>query len=174
MGQETVLTDTIVVMGRIGAPFGVKGWVHVHSYTEPADSILSYRTWCLKIKGQWEVTSVLEARAQGKHFVAVLAGSETRDAAALLTNLEVGIPREALPILENDEYYWTDLIGMSVVTDTGVSLGVVESLFETGANDVLVVKGETREYLIPYVPVDYVLEINVETRVMRVLWDPEF
>jgi len=101
-------------------------------------------------------------------------GCTTRDLAMAFNQAQIGVLREALPALGVNEYYWADLIGMSVVTDTGLSLGIVESLFETGANDVLVVKGETREYLIPYVPNDYILEINLETRVMRVLWDPEF
>lgn len=164
----------MVVMGCIGAPFGVKGWVHVHSFTEPPEHLLQHKTWGLKIHDQWQMISVLESKIHGKDFVALLEGYTDREEVKKLTNLEIGVEREALPVLEPGEYYWTDLIGMTVVNENEVILGVVESLFETGSNDVLVVKGESREHLIPYIPNDYVVDINPETRVIRVIWDQEF
>src|SRR5271170_5990673 len=102
MGQKGgLVASSMVVMGRIGAPFGIKGWAHVQSFTKPVDNILSYKTWYLKIKGQWQAApvSVLEARAQGKGFVASLKGYETRDAIAKLTHAEIGVPRAELPVL---------------------------------------------------------------------------
>lgn len=164
----------MVVLGRIGAPYGVKGWVHVQSFTEPGDNILKYRLWYIQSKEQWRPVQVKELRPHGKHFAALLEGYDDRDKVALLTNADIGVPREALPALEDGEYYWSDLIGMTVITESGETLGVIERIFETGANDVLVVKGETREHLIPYIPEDYVLEIDPKSRVMRVSWDPEF
>jgi 16S rRNA processing protein RimM len=170
MGQE----ESRVVIGRIGAPFGVKGWVHVQSFTEPPENLLTFGTWQLKIRDGWQAMKVLQARAQGKHFVAELEGVLDRDAAMYWTNAEIAVERETLPPLVEGEYYWTDLIGLSVFTETGQLLGVIDSLFETGANDVIVVKGETKEHLIPYVPEDYVLEIDLKARTMKVNWDPEF
>ncbi len=161
-------------MGAIGAPYGLKGWVHVQSYAEPTSNILSYKTWYLKIKDQWQPVVVLSARAHTKNFVAALAGYETIEKAELLKCVEIGVPRSALPKLAEGQYYWTDLIGLSVVTAEGVILGTVEQMIETGSNDVIVVKGETREHWIPYILDDYVLSIDLQAHLMRVSWDPEF
>lgn len=166
--------ENIVVMGAVGAPYGLKGWVHVQSYAEPASNILSYKTWYLKIKDQWQPVAVLKARAHTKNFVATLAGYETIEKAELLRCVEIGVPRSALPKLADGQYYWTDLIGLSVVTAEGIMLGKVEQMIETGSNDVIVVKGETREHLIPYILDDYVLSVDLKAHVMRVSWDPEF
>lgn len=179
MGQKgivntTTTEDDIVVMGRIGAPYGLKGWVHVQSFAEPESNILSYKTWYLKIKHEWQPIEVLSARAHGKNFVASLAGYETIEKADLIKLAEIGVPRSALPDLPADQFYWADLIGLTVVTEEGVVLGQLDHLVETGANDVLVVKGETREHWIPYILDDYVLSVDLEARVMRVSWDPEF
>jgi 16S rRNA processing protein RimM len=163
-----------IILGRIGAPFGVRGWVHVHSFTEPEENILNYSHWHLNLRGQWRAVEVLEIRPHGKHFIALLAGYEEREKVATLTQTEFGVPRSELPALEPGEYYWADLIGLKVVTETGVALGTISQVFETGSNDVLVVKGEEREHLIPYIPEDYILEVNLEAGVMRVSWDPEF
>ena len=169
-----VAEDDMVVMGRIGAPYGLKGWVHVQSYAEPASNILSYKIWYLKIKCQWQPFEVLDARSHGKSFVAALVGYESIEKVELLKLAEIGVPRSELPALDSGEYYWSDLIGLSVVTEESVVLGQVERLIETGSNDVLVVKGETREHLIPYILDDYVLSVDLKASVIRVSWDPEF
>jgi len=174
MGQEGFLSPTLVAIGRIGAPYGVKGWAHVQSYTNPPDNILRYKTWNLQIKDKWQKVLVIEARAQGKSFVAALEGYETRESIAKLTNIEIWVNRQELPDLQEDDHYWVDLIGMTVITVSGEVLGTIDSLFETGSNDVVVVKGENKEYLIPYIPEDYIVEIDRESRIMRVSWDPEF
>lgn len=182
MGQKGIVKSAsgredgseIVVMGRIGAPYGLKGWAHVQSYAEPASNILSYKTWYLKIKKHWQPIKVLEARAHGKNFVAALDGYQSIEKVDLLKRAEIGVPRSELPDLAPEKYYWADLIGMTVVTEEGVILGQLERIFETGANDVLVVKGSTREHLIPYVLDDYVLSVDLKTRIIRVSWDPEF
>lgn len=175
MGQSSLLNSSIVVMGRIGAPFGIKGGVHVYSFAESPDALLDYGIWYLRFEGQpWQKVQVLEAKKHGKSYSAILQGYETREDVARLTNAEIGVEREALPVLGPGEYYWTDLIGLKVITTSGEILGIVEGLLETGSNDVLVVKGDTREHLIPYIPEESVLEINLESRMIRVSWDPEF
>lgn len=171
MGQQN---HGIIVLGRIGAPFGVKGSVHIHSYTEPSDNLLNYSEWLLKRKNIWESYQVLDIRKHGKGFVANLKGCGSREEAALLTNADIGIYREHLPLLPQNEFYWTDLIGLEVYTGAGEKLGVVDSLFETGSNDVLVVQGETKEYLIPYIPDEYVLKVDLIEKKIEVNWDPEF
>lgn len=166
--------DPFVVLGRIGAPFGIHGFVHVHSFAHLPQDLLKYDPWHLKIGGQWQPFKVIEARPHGKGFVAKLGKCEDRDEAAKLTNLDIGIHREKLPDLETGDYYWVDLLGLNVLTEDGHCLGKVTELFETGSNDVLVVQGETREHLIPYVPEEYIVSVDLNAGEMRVRWDPEF
>jgi 16S rRNA processing protein RimM len=169
-----VQTSEPVVLGRIGAPFGIKGWVHVQSFSRDPDSLLDYEIWQLSIRGVWKQYKVLQAKGHGKGLVALLSSCSNRDEAALLTNTEIGIDRSLLPELPEGEHYWSDLIGLEVITENGEVLGHIDSLFETGSNDVVVVKNETREHLLPYIPEEYILEIDLKKRQMKVRWDPEF
>ncbi|MEJ2059743.1 MAG: ribosome maturation factor RimM [Gammaproteobacteria bacterium] len=162
-----------VVLGRVSGLYGVKGWVKVFSETQPRENILSYSPWQLKIQGEWQTRTVETGRRQGKGVVAKLEGCDERDAAAALMGAEIAVSRDQLPPLESGEYYWADLVGLQVETLDGVPLGVVDHLFETGANDVVVVKG-ARERLIPFVRPEVVREIDLAAGRMRVDWDPEF
>lgn len=167
-----------VIIGRIGAPFGVKGAVHVHSFTEPSDNLIHFSKWFLKLQGTWQPVEVLVAKAHGKGFVASLKGYEARETAAHLTNAEIAVEREALPTLPTDEYYWADLVGLDVYTELGEYLGKVDSLFETGSNDVMVVQDVTSpkkvEHLIPYILDEVVLAIDLTAAKMTVRWDSGF
>lgn len=165
--------DDLIVVGRISGLYGVRGWVKVYSHTEPRSNILSYTTWYLKGKGEWLERELLEGRPHGKGIIAHLAGLDDRDSAAALLGADIAIRREQLADTAAGEYYWADLIGLRVVTSEGVELGTVDSLLETGANDVLVVKDE-RERLIPYIPDEVVTEVNLDDGMIIVNWDPEF
>jgi len=163
----------MVPLGRIAGVFGVRGWVKVHSDTEPRDNILSYSPWYLQQGGDWEPRKLLDGRRQGKGLVARLQGCADRDQAAALMGCLIAVPRDWLPALDPDEYYWSDLEGLRVVTATGAELGRVSQLFATGANDVLVVRGE-RERLLPFVWNRVILEVDLEGGLIRVDWDPDF
>lgn len=163
-----------IVVGRINGLHGVRGWVKVFSHTQPRDNILSYRTWYLLRGGQWQATELLEGRQQGKGIVARLKGYDDRDQAVALMETDVAIRREQLLAAAPGEYYWADLQGLRVVNVEGVSLGVVDHLLETGANDVLVVRDGETERLIPYVPGQFVLDVSLAEGLMKVDWDAEF
>ena len=105
--------------------------------------------------------------------VVILEGIADRDAAEALPGVEVAVWRDGLPALAEGEFYWSDLVGLTVATTEGVDLGVVDRMMETGANDVLVVKGE-RERLIPFLMDDVVRQVDLEAGHMEVDWDPEF
>ncbi len=170
--------DKRVTLGKIGAPHGLRGWVWIFSSTYPADEILEYERWQVKRKGEWHELSVVQARPQGKAIVAQLRDAEgelitDRDAAAAWSKAEIAVWRSELPALSEDEVYWADLIGLRVETMEGLDLGVVHQMMETGANDVLVVRGE-QERLIPFVRDIYVKEVDLERGLVRVDWDPEF
>jgi 16S rRNA processing protein RimM len=117
---------------------------------------------------------VAAGRAHGKILVARLEGCDDRDAAEALVGYEIQVPRSRLPDdLAPGEYYWADLVGLRVETLGGVELGRIARLFETGANDVIVVEGK-RERLLPYVWQQVVREVDLGAGVMRVDWDPDF
>jgi 16S rRNA processing protein RimM len=168
-----VLKDELLVMGRIAAPFGVKGWVRIIAYTAVADNLLDYSPWYLKLPGGWQATAPLAGRLHGKGLVVQLKECQDREAAAALTGTDIGIYRSQLPPAEADEYYWSDLIGLQVITRDDRVLGVVDHLLETGANDVMVVKGE-QECLVPFITDQVIESVDLEARLIRVDWDPDF
>lgn len=163
----------MVVLGRISGLFGVRGWVKVFSYTEPREGILDYSPWFVKRSTGWESVELSSGHRQGKGIVARLNGYEDRDQAAELIDCDVAVQREQLPELAENEYYWNDLQGLQVINLEGAELGVISHLFETGANAVIVVKGD-RKRLIPYIWGDAVRSVDLQAGVMTVDWDPDF
>ncbi len=162
-----------IEIGRITGLYGVRGWVRIYSYTAPREAILDYSPWQVKVDGGWCEMAVAEGRRHGKGIIARLEGYGDRDAAARLMGADIACYRSQLPQTAPGEYYWADLVGLTVVTLRGEELGVIEGLMETGANDVLVVKGE-RERLIPCLIGDVVVEVDLAGQQMRVDWDPGF
>ena len=163
----------MVVMGRVSGLFGVRGWVKVYSYTEPRVGILDYSPWLIKRAGEWQAHEVQAGHPQGKGIVAQLRDFDDRDQAAQLLGCDIAVRRDQLPPLTDGEYYWSDLEGLRVENLDGVELGRISHLFETGANDVIVVQGD-REYLIPYTWGDAVRKVDLAQGLMVVDWDPDF
>jgi len=160
-------------MGRITAPFGIKGWVKVQPLTALAKNLLDYPRWWVERGAGWQEFEVVEARVQSPTAVAArLAGIEERDAAAGLRGADVAVPRSQLPPARRDEYYWADLLGLRVVNGEGRDLGSIEQILQTGANDVLVVRGE-RERLIPFIA-DVIREVDAAAGTMRVEWSADY
>ena len=170
--------DEKIFVGKITGLHGVKGWVKVFSDTDPREGITKYGSWFLQLPnanaGQWREIKVEAGRPQAKTVIAKLEGYDDRDEAMQLVGARIAISSDQLKALSQDEYYWRDLIGLRVVNQQDVELGVVESLFGTGANDVLVVKDETQERLIPWTLGHAVLEIDIEQGVILVDWDEDF
>jgi 16S rRNA processing protein RimM len=160
-----------VLLGRITGLFGVRGWVKVFSDTRPRENILNYSPWLVKRQGEWKEMALVEGRVHGPGIVARLQGYSDRDQAQALVGAEIAVQRRQLPPTKPGEHYWADLEGLRVVNLQGVELGTVSHLFETGANDVLVVTGE-RERLLPYTR-HVIREVDLKARVLRVDWDPE-
>ena len=171
-GDDGDSNSRVIVLGKISAPFGVRGWSKVTSFTEPPEGILEYKIWSVVKNGSARTLKVLQGKPHGKFMVARFEGIEDRDAAALLTHSEVQVQRDQLPE-SDDGHYWADLIGLEVITKDGVKLGAVESLMETGANDVLVVKGES-ERLVPWIEDEVIVKVDLDGRIITVDWDPDF
>lgn len=167
-----------IVLGQVSGLFGVKGWLKVYSFTRPPENLLEFDDWLIGRQDDWRPFRVLESRKQGKSLVVRLGDAcgqslPDRDAAAELLDLEIAVSREAMPAPESGVYYWFDLIGLEVVCRDGASLGRVQALLETGANDVLVVQGE-RERLIPFVVGEIVDTVDLAAGRIVADWDPEF
>ncbi len=167
--------DTLerIVVGRINGVFGVRGQLKVFSYTEPIENIFSYVPWWLGSGSHWEARKLIRGQKHIRGLIVSLEGCQFRDQALALAGKQVAILREQLPETAENEFYWSDLIGLTVSTGTGVQLGVVDYLFETGANDVLVVKGD-RQRLIPYIWKQTVWNVDLDGGTITVDWDPEF
>ncbi len=163
-----------ILVGKVSGVFGIKGWVKVFSYTQPRERIFSYSPWLLANSGELTSTKVLETRQQGKSLVARLQGIETREQAEALMGAEIKIERNQLPPLEPGEYYWQDLIGLTVEDLSDQCLGRIAEMMETGANDVMIVRDENREILIPWIRDQVVKQVDLEAGKVQVDWDPDF
>jgi 16S rRNA processing protein RimM len=160
-----------VVLGRIGAPFGVQGWVKVNSYTDPPEGIAQYPSWELVRAGQSERRAVLGWKRAGRAVAVCLEGVGSREAAQALTGCDVRVDRAELPPTAPGEFYWHDLKGLEAVNREGVPLGHVDGVLELPAHPVLVLKGE-RERLVPLVR-DRLLKVDLEAGRITLDWHPD-
>ena len=159
-------------MGRIAAPFGIKGWVKIQPYSEDPGTLMDFVSWRVGRGEQQAHYTVETVQDHGKALVAKLAGIDDRDAAYALRGQEISVAKRDLPPPEENEFYWSDLIGLTVVNREGIELGKVDSLMEGGANDLLVVKG-AREHLIPFVAA-FVGKVDLAVGTIEVDWGEDY
>lgn len=166
-----------VIIGKIGAPYGVKGWVKINSYTDEKAGIFNYVPWII---GAGQNFQVAQWRTHNNALVAKLKGIDDRDDAERIKNLDIAIESSQLPQLSDDEFYWRDLMGMQVVTEKGYSLGIIKEIFATGANDVMLIKANTndafgqKERMLPILFDQVVKQIDQPSATITVDWDPGF
>lgn len=166
--------ETLLHVGKISGVFGIKGWVKVFSFTGYREDILLYSPWTLKKNATTKTVEIVTGQLQNQLVVAQIKGIDDRNDAEVLIGWEIFIEKSQLPPAKENEYYWSDLIGLEVENTEGVVLGVIDNLLETGANDVIVVQGEERQHAIPFIQPQVVLEIDLAARKMRVDWDADF
>jgi 16S rRNA processing protein RimM len=164
----------MVIMGRIAAAHGIRGWVKIQPYTEYLDSLLDYRPWWIGQEGgPWREVEVKQCEVHNKTLAAQLPDCQDRTAAEKLKGLLIAVPRNSLPQQSSEEYYWSDLIGLAVVNEAGVQLGTVANLLETGANQVLSVAGENGEILIPFVATA-IRQVDLKNKTILVDWSADY
>ncbi len=164
--------DDFICVGYITGAHGVKGWVRVFSDTSPRENILNYSPWRIQAGDRMQIVAV-SGRLQGKNVVASLDGIDQREQAIELVGSKIYILPEQLPLLSEGDYYWSDLIGLAVETLDAEPLGIIETMMETGANDVMVLRGD-RERLIPFVMDDVVREVDLTNKRVVVDWKPDY
>lgn len=161
-----------IITGKIGSPYGIKGWLKVQSFTEDVLAILQYKPWYIAEGSGWKAVEIEEGRQQGKGVVVKLPGYNTPETARILTGRNIAIKREQLAPLPQNEYYWADLEGLTVVDQRGKTLGQIAYLLATGGNDVFVIKDAAgKEHALPYLLGSVVKEIDLKQRRMTVDWD---
>ena len=168
----------MIVLGRVVAPYGVQGWLHIHAFgDEPLAWGKMQNLW---ISGDenaaaehWQAIDLEQIKNHGDRVVIKFKGISDRDSAERFAPCFVGAPREALPENPTDEYYWSDLIGLTVINATGVELGTVASLLESGANEVLVVAGQDRQRLLPFVG-QIVKSVDLKAKMVLVDWEADW
>ena len=161
-----------LLVGKINGFFGLQGWVKVFSYTNPRSNILNYSPWSIKVDGNFQSIDITSGREQSKTIVAHIKGVDNREDSQKFIGQDIYINKEQLPELTQGEYYWHELIGFDVINKDEERLGTVDYFVETGANDVLVVKGK-KEYWIPYIE-PFLVSIDSKNNKILVDWDKDF
>lgn len=167
-----------LTLGRVAGVFGVKGWIHIASHTRPIENLLTYSPWWIAGTPGFEAR-LLEGRVHGRGLVARITGRDgnpidDRDVAAGLIGADIEVERSRFPEPSPGEYYWADLEGLAVVNEQGTALGVVDGLTSNGAQDVLVVKQDKVERLIPFVQGPIVKSVDLPGKSIVVDWQPDY
>lgn len=169
-----------VVLGKVGAPYGIKGWLKLTAYTDDPQGMFDYDSLLIQLNGQWQPQTVADWRRHSNGIVVKFDNVNDRDEAQLLTNAELAVLVEDLPKLPDEEFYWRDLIGLNVVNESGYQMGQVTELLETGSNDVLVIKAKPNdafgktERLIPFLTDQVIKAVDQQAKQILVDWDPGF
>lgn len=164
-------------MGRLLAPYGIKGWVKARPYTQAPGALLDYDRWWLARQERgdgWRAFRVLESRLHAATVVAELEGIAVREDAMAWRGALVGVPRDRLPPALSGEYYRDELVGLDVMNRDGQALGRVTGFLESGAHPILQVDAEDGQArLIPWVPA-YIDAVDMGARRIRVDWPLDF
>lgn len=169
-----------IIFGKLGIAYGIRGWLKVFSSTEHAESIFNYQPWFIQRSDQWQHIALEDWKHHNKDIIVKLIGVDDRDTATLLTNFEITVDSDQLPKLDNNEYYWKDLMGCHVVTLQGYDLGTIVDMIETGSNDVMVIKANLKdafsikERLVPFLDGQVIKKVDLNSKLIKVDWDPGF
>jgi len=190
LDQQKEKASEKIVLGRITGVYGLKGWVKVFSYTDPMESIVDYSSWYIRPEAghaksrqssPWTKVKLKAGKRHAKTVIAKLEHCNDCDEAQAYIGSEISIDQDQFEALKDkNAYYWQDLIGLRVVNQQNIELGVVTTLLETGANDVLVVTSEEgaeteiKERLIPWTLQQAIIAVDLERGVIEVDWDPDF
>ncbi len=162
-----------VIVGKFAAPLGVRGWIKLQSFTHPTENLLDYPDWYVQHQGQWQLLEITARKTHGNFLAVKIKGIDDRDEVHRFTNDLIGIEREQLPPPTSGEFYWHDLIGLTVENLDGEVLGKVTDVLSAGSNDVLQVETPTKKRLIPYTQ-HAIHKVEIKAGKLIVDWDADF
>jgi 16S rRNA processing protein RimM len=162
-------SSALIELGAVGAPFGVRGWVKLRSYTDPPERLLEHRDLRLGLNGAWQSYHIEQSGRSGGQITVKLAGVDDRDQAQALRGASICVLRTELPERNDRDFYRADLVGCEVVNGDGIRLGVVQYFVETPAHALMVVRGE-KEFWVPAVPA-HLRRVDLQARLIVVNWD---
>ena len=166
--------DRLLEIGEIKAVYGIKGWVKIFSYTRPIEQIFVYPKWFIGTAGNWQQIELEDSRQRSNSgLIAKFKNIDDRTLAQSFAGKNIAIEKTELTELESGEYYWSQLIGLQVINLKSETLGEVIEMIETGANDVLVVKNEQGQQLIPY-DKSIVQEVRIDSQQILVDWEIDY
>lgn len=172
--------DDLVLVGHISGAYGIRGWVRITPYSGDADALLHAKTWWLD-KPEVRDVEMLQAKFHSGDVVAKLMGVEDRDRAEALKGAQVQVSRRLFPPLDDGEFYWVDLIGLTVENLQGEVLGTVSNMMDNGAHPILRVEmpaaegqdKKPQELLIPFVE-HFVKQVDQTGRKLTVDWERDY
>ena len=165
--------QNLVPMGYVKQATGIKGWIKIKADTEFPDGLMDYPRWFLGKNGNWQEYSPESGKIAPDGFQAKLVGIDDRNAAEMLKGCTIAVLREDFADTETDEYYWTDLVGLTVKNPQGEILGTVSGLQESGAHDILVVQGTEKQILIPFVA-QFILSVSLTEQMILADWQADY
>ncbi len=168
-----------MLVGHVTGAYGIQGWVRIKPYSADADALLHAKTWWLDKPAPRDV-DMMQAKIHGEDVVARLMGVADRNAAEALKGATVQVRRSHFPQLEDDEFYWIDLIGLAVENSQGETLGTVVGLMDNGVHPILQVQEavaaeneKPKERLIPFVD-QFVKTVDQTGRKITVDWGLDY
>ncbi len=171
-------TADLIEIGQLKKPYGIKGWLWLFSYTDVREDIFDMSPWWIKTAKGLQPLTVVKWRKQGTGLVAQFAEITDRNIAETMNGVSIWANKDNLPQAEEDEFYWSDLIGLTVLTPENVCLGQVKELFETGANDVMVVipsadSTDNEQRLIPWHK-QTLISVDLASKQIVVDWQADY
>lgn len=167
------LPEDLAEVGYITGAYGLLGWVRIKPYSADAGALLNAKTWWLD-KPDLHDVDVLQVKMHVSDILAKLMGVADRDAAEKLQGAKVQIRRSHFPVLPENEYYWSDLIGLQIDNLQGHHLGQVNDLIDNGAHPILrVLSSDGIERLIPFVD-HFVKSVDQRAKKIIVDWGPDY
>ena len=166
-------TDNLVPMGYVRQATGIKGWIKIKADTEFPDGLMDYPRWFLGKGANWQEYSPEDGKIAPDGFQAKLAGIDDRTAAETLKGLTIAVLREDFAEPDDNEYYWTDLVGLTVENTNGEVLGTVSGLQDSGAHDILLVQGVAGQILIPFVD-KFIIEVRLPEKRLIADWQADY
>ncbi|WWO95638.1 MAG: ribosome maturation factor RimM [Candidatus Dasytiphilus stammeri] len=166
-----------VVLGKISSPYGIRGWLKINSYTDKKENIISYQPWIIHLNNEYHEIELEDWKNCQSSFIIKIKGYNTRDESQKFSNTNIIGDSSLFPLLEDGEYYWTELIGCHVITKEGWNVGTVLELLSTGSNDVLVVSSlikNKKKLLIPFINQEVIKNIDIFSRYIEITWEKNF